>query len=100
MTQESLLAPRKPRFDHVYADLYFDSDLQEIFDDEKVALEEQGLKVNSFLLRNKIVSDAWERAPQELKDEVYAEVDKRHAEVMKEYQEYLAEKPSDAELLE
>jgi hypothetical protein len=100
VTQEALFPPRKPRFDHVYADLYFDSDLQAIFDGEKELMEEKGLEVDSFLLRNKVINEAWARAPDELKKSVRLEVDKRHEEAMQKYRDYVGERPSDANLVE
>jgi hypothetical protein len=61
VTQEVFFPPRMLCANHIYVELYYNCDLQEIFDGEKERMEDAGLTVNNFLLRNKVILEELRR---------------------------------------
>jgi hypothetical protein len=60
----------------------------------------KGNSFDALSLRNRCLANAWKAESQVTIDEVKEEVKRRHVEAMAEYQEFLDERPSDANLVE
>jgi hypothetical protein len=98
--QEAVLPPRKPRVDHVYNELYFESHVRSIYEQRKQEMIKNNVDFDPLVFRDQVVAEMYRLESQEVLDEVQGEVDERFVDALIAYKKFMKERPSDSNLTE
>lgn len=98
--KEALLPPRKPRFDFVYASLFYEEKIKPVFDCSQEWLDLVGIHTPPLLLRNAITRELYRHETKEVIDLVELTVKNQYAALCASFEEYEEAEPTNEELSE